>query len=314
MTEMRALNVLIVHGIGTRARQRTYARPLENGIRRAFDRIIHRLPLPDVPPGATRSATALRFEPVCWDPITQRPQDALLQVLFGMPWWLQRLSLSGILRRQILALVGDIIAYEAGPDNPVYAAIHAEVARGLDALSADRTGEGAPLTIIGHSLGSVIASDYVWDQTHGKTHHLDKHGLALVNMVLLGSPMALYALRGNAGGGPESIRESLSAPVQIDPAGGWWLNLYDRQDAIAFPLEPVEAYQRAGVIDCAVNAGNWLTGWNLASHTGYWRCRRVATIIGYKLAIDWARANSPHFAKRTHAAALAALRKQITRR
>lgn len=314
MTETRALNVLIVHGIGIQARQRTYARPLENGIRRAFDRVIGRLPIPDIPPDSARAETALRFEPVCWDPITQRPQDALQQVLFGTPWLLQRLSLTGRLRSQIVGLVGDVIAYEAGPNNPVYAAIHAEVARGLDALGADRNGDHAPLTIIGHSLGSVIASDYVWDQTHGETHHLDRHGLALVNMVLLGSPMALYALRGNAGGGPESIRESLSAPVKLDPAGGWWLNLFDQQDVIACPLEPIEAYHRAGVIDCAVNAGTWLTGWNLGSHTGYWRCQRVATIIGFKLAIDWAHANSPHFAEHTHAHALRALRAQITRR
>ncbi|MCZ2098332.1 MAG: hypothetical protein LC121_19100 [Anaerolineae bacterium] len=319
MAATRSLNVLIVHGIGTRPRLRTYARPLEIGIRRAFDRVINRLPLPDVAPEAARSGQALRFETVCWDPVTQTPQDALLLVLFGKPWLLQQLSLTGRLRRQIVGLVGDVIAYEAEPNNPVYRAIHAEVARGLDALGAASAGDdgadgGAPLTIIGHSLGSVIASDYVWDQTHGQTHCLDAHGLALVNMVLLGSPMALYALRRNAGGGPESIRESLSAPALIDPDGGWWLNLFDRQDALACPLEPVDAYRRAGVIDCPVRAGSWLTGWNLGSHTGYWACRGVATIIGSKLAIDWARANSPRFAERYGARALDALRAQLKRR
>lgn len=315
MADTRAINVLIVHGIGARLRPRTYAAALEAGIRRAFDRLASRLPLPDVSPGAARSDSALRFEAVCWDPITHRPQEALLQVLFGTQWLVQRLSLTGFLRRQILALVGDVIAYEAGPDNPVYRAIHAEVERGLDALCARRNGDGenAPLTFIGHSLGSVIASDYVWDQTKGQTHHLEKHGLELVNMVLLGSPMALYSLRRNAGGGPESIRESLSAPVRIAPDDGWWINLYDRHDPLACPLEPIEAYQRAGVIDCAVNAGTWLTGWNLGSHTGYWRSRRVTSIIGYKLALDWARRNSPHFAENGHTRMLEALRAHLTR-
>ena len=313
MADTRALNVLIVHGIGARLRPRTYAAALEAGIRRAFDRIISRLPLPDVPPEDTRAEAALRFEAVCWDPVTHQPQEALLRVLFGTQWLVQRLSLTGFLRRQVLALVGDVIAYEAGPENPVYRAIHAEVERGLDALCADRNGAHEPLTFIGHSLGSVIASDYVWDQTHGQTHHLEKHGFELVNMVLLGSPMALYSLRGNAGGGAESIRESLSAPVQIDPADGWWLNLYDRQDPLACPLEPIEAYQRAGVIDCAVSAGTWLTGWNAGSHTGYWRSHRVASVIGYKLALDWARRNSPHFAENGHAPTLAALRLRLAR-
>ena len=36
-------------------------------------------------------------------PITHRPQEALLQVLFGTQWLVQRLSLTGFLRRQILA-------------------------------------------------------------------------------------------------------------------------------------------------------------------------------------------------------------------
>jgi len=314
MAQTRALNVLIIHGIGIRPRTPAYARMLEDGIRHAFDRAVRRLRLPDIPRGAARGSTALRFEAVCWDPVTQRPQDALLSVLFGQPRFLRRMSLTGRLRETIVGLVGDVIAYEAGPHNPVYRAIHAEVARGLDTLAAASEGGDAPLTIIGHSLGSVIASDYVWDQTRGTTHHLAAHGLALVNMVLLGSPMALYALRGNAGGGPESIRDSLDSPVQIEPDSGWWLNLYDRQDALACPLEPIDAYRRAGVIDCPVRAGSWLTGWNLGSHTGYWRCAEVASIIGQKLAIDWARLNSPRFAERDADKALAALRRDLKRR
>lgn len=318
MAATRSLNVLIVHGIGARPRLRTYAQPLEIGIRRAFDCAISRLALPDVTPGAARSSQALRFATVCWDPVTQTPQDALLLVLFGRLRLLQRFSVTRRLRRQIVGLIGDVIAYEAEPENPVYRAIHAEVARGLDALGAadadKRAGSSAPLTIIGHSLGSVIASDYVWDQTRGQTHRLETHGLALVNMVLLGSPMALYALRRNAGGGPQSIRESLSSPVLIAPDGGWWLNLYDQQDALACPLEPIDAYRDAGVIDCPVRAGSWLTGWNLSSHTGYWSCRDVATIIGAKLAIDWARTNSPHFEESYGIRALDALRARLKQR
>ncbi len=111
-----------------------------------------------------------------------------------------------------------------------------------------------------------------------------------------------------------SIRESLDSPITVDPDGGLWLNLYDPQDPIAFPLEPIESYRAVGVIDRVVGAGNWLTGWNLLSHTGYWHCEEAARLVGRKLALDWARLNSPRFAERDYERALAAFHKDLRRK
>ena len=143
---------------------------------------------------------------------------------------------------------------------------------------------------------------------------LHEANLSLVNFVAMGSPMALYSLRNNAYGQQPSIREALDSPITVDPDGGLWLNLFDPQDPIAFPLEPIESYRAAGVIDRAVGAGTWLTGWNLVSHTGYWRCEEAGRLVGRKLALDWARLHSPRFAERDYERALKEYRKDLRRK
>lgn len=318
---MTTLNVLIVHGIGSGGRNTSYARPLQDGIRRGFDQAIRQLRLRDVDGRAARAGSALRFEAVLWDAVTQKPQDALLRVMFGRTGLFARLKLTLAFRRNLVSLLGDVIAYEGGPDNAVYRAIHGEVDRSIGRLSEasraeGRAGDPAPLTIIGHSLGSVIASDYVWDHTQRTAlpHVLHEANLSLVNFVAMGSPMALYSLRNNAYGQQPSIREALDSPITVDPDGGLWLNLFDPQDPIAFPLEPIESYRAAGVIDRAVGAGTWLTGWNLVSHTGYWRCEEAGRLVGRKLALDWARLHSPRFAERDYERSLKEYRKDLRRK
>ncbi len=319
MGNTQACNVLIIHGIGWGEDDRQYAKPLQNSISNAFERTLRRLKLHDVKRRDAAAKRALRFEAVAWGAITQDSQNALLSLLgLGGKPFLRRFSVTYHARRQMVGLLGDIIAYEGGSHNRIYKAIHGRVDDAVkllsDASSEDRAADDyAPLTVIGHSLGSVIVSDYVWDQTKDaeKPHYLAGHRLALKNMILMGSPMALYALRNNPSASKAMLAESLGAPVQVDPDGGLWLNMYDPQDPIAFPLQPIQSYAQAGVIDCKIRAGNWLTGWNPASHVGYWRSGDVAEFIGRKLALDWAATNSPDYTETSYEKDLAALRKAL---
>jgi hypothetical protein len=315
---MTALNILVIHGISWGEGGTHYARPLQENIQREFDRAIHRLRLRDVSSADARADQALRFEVSFWGPITQRPQDSLLKVMYGKRLFFRRLDPTYLLRRNLVSLLGDVIAYEYGPADKVYQAIHAEVAKSMQALgeasAAERGDSGfAPLTIIGYSLGSVIGSDHVWDHSRQSdpAHHLPDYHLSLTNYISMGSPLAMYALRNNVGGGQDSIRESLDSPIHVDPDGGLWLNLYSPHDAVAFPLEPFKAYHAAGVVDCPIRAGSWLTQWNLLSHAGYWRSEEAARVIGRKLALDWARLNSPQFAEHDYQKALDSYRKEL---
>jgi pimeloyl-ACP methyl ester carboxylesterase len=313
-----AMNILIVHGIGWGESGKDYAGPLERNLRREFDKAIRRLKLDGVSRREARGSRALRIEAANWSPVTQRPQNALIKLIYSGWNPLRSLNLRYFYRRQMVSMVGDVIAYEGGADNRVYQAIHAAVDGSVAQLSRDSQGERtdsgyAPLTVIGHSLGSVIASDYIWDHARGgdQPHHLAGHGLALVNFVTMGSPIAVYALRNNAGGGPNSIRDALDSPIQVEPESGLWLNFYDRDDPIAFPLRKIRSYAETGVIDHRVNAGSLITAWNPLSHVGYWDCREVAQLLGRKLALDWARANSPSFAERRYEQDLADLRADL---
>lgn len=67
------------------------------------------------------------------------------------------------LRRFVINYLGDAIAYqpvETAKHN--YERVHNKVKESLNELS-NKAGETAPLCIISHSLGSVIASNYFYD-------------------------------------------------------------------------------------------------------------------------------------------------------
>ncbi len=315
MATHRVLNVLIVHGVGWGGDGRAYARPLQRNISFEFEQAIARLRLRHVPRSDTRAKRALRFQAVYWSPVTQRPQDALIGLLKLGGWWaLRRVNPFYIVRKQMVGLLGDVIAYEGGPQNNVYTAMHGRVNECADALAQHITGDDrAELTVIGHSLGSVIASDYVWDSTRGadQPYHFRDHPFIVKNMILLGSPMAVYALRNNPHADKYDLVDALNDPVQVHPNGGLWLNMYDPQDPVGFPLHPIRSYAEAGVIDVPVHAGGRITALTPLSHVGYWRCIEVAQAIGRKLALDWAALNVAGFADARYEKALTAYRKDL---
>lgn len=303
MAQKRDQNVLIMHGIGWGDQGEDYAAPLKKNIRAEFKKSINALKLPDITTGDIRGPKGLRFQAVYWSPITQDPEDELIRLLgldkegYGPKVYVK-------LRRQMIGLLGDMIAYE-GEGHKVYKAIHSRIDDYMEQLLIGLKPEGefdtpAPLTLIGHSLGSVIASDYMWDNMKKgiPRYHLANGKLALKNMFLLGSPLALYALRDNPSADRETLAASLGSPLQLDPHGGTWLNLYDPQDPIGFPLKPIQSYKDAGIVDYEVRAGRFVSSLTPASHLGYWRSRQVAHIVGHKLALDWAAINSPAFADR----------------
>lgn len=51
-----------------------------------------------------------------------------------------------------------------------------------------------------------------------------------------------------------------------------WLNFYDKDDPLGWPLEPLYSYTdtSAKPEDVVVNVGNLLTSWNPLSHSAYW--------------------------------------------
>jgi hypothetical protein len=267
--------VLIVHGIGQE--RAGYAAPLVAGVERTMRIALERL----------RAAPAsgqplLRHEEALWDRYMERPQHALEQalrtnippVVFSGPVgailqavvgsWLLRL------RARLVPFVGDVIAYQR-PD--AQRMIRGELEAALQRLAQQSTAAETPrpLTVIAHSLGTVIASDFLWDtRQHPEPFRLS-------NFFTMGSPMALYALKYGSG-----HVEEFDQPIRIEPPG-CWVNLYHPSDPVATPLRRLNRGYAAAVLQDA-DIRNRST---FAAHTSYWQDARVHEIIGHKLALDW---------------------------
>ncbi|MGE5279388.1 MAG: hypothetical protein ACM3L6_01415, partial [Deltaproteobacteria bacterium] len=124
------------------------------------------------------------------------------------------------------------------------------------------------------SLGTVIASDFIWDcQFKGLMKPF-----ALGNVFTMGSPIALFALRYGA--------ELFNQPIEVK-APGRWVNILDADDPIAYPLKPLnKEYDHAVLADREVSVGPLGV-----AHTRYWNAPVVHALIGRKLALDWLRAD-----------------------
>lgn len=160
----------------------------------------------------------------------------------------------------MIGLSGDGIAYQPLPGNnhDFYDQTHQVVAAELG-TSATQAGGDAPLTIVAHSLGTVIASNFIWDAQHSRTI-TPATGASplsrcetLTNYYTLGSPLAIWSLRYPDFGEPILV----PSPQSVDP--GEWVNFFDDDDVIAYPLQVLNARYDAVVQDREVNVGGWLS-------------------------------------------------------
>lgn len=218
------------------------------------------------------------FGSVYWSPVLQAAEEALwARVARGGP------LRYGDLRRLVIDFLADAIAYQVTPhDRSVYDAVHGVFAATLNQL-AQEAGPNAPLCIIAHSLGTIIASNYIYDL------QVERHrpilpetvraiqqptpletGETLSLFYTLGSPLALWSLRYGDFGRPIQLPDPRLS--QHHPAlGGEWVNFYDPDDVLAFPIKTLnDAYARAVTADRPVDVGDLATSWNPLSHLEYW--------------------------------------------
>ncbi len=107
----------------------------------------------------------LKIKPVYWAPILQRPQNELWDRLE-----VKNLSSFFRLREFVFHSLADSIGYQITPSKRnIYDQVHEKFAETLKELAKDGD-EKAPLCIIAHSLGSVIASNYIWDLQNKKAN------------------------------------------------------------------------------------------------------------------------------------------------
>jgi len=188
--------------------------------------------------------------------------------------------------------VGDIIAYASEPANRN--GIREKVWERIQS-----TCENGPYSILAHSLGSIIAFDFMYKlfvkgvplfeteaekkkRENGKRTEEDEIRIVLYqknfrHLFTFGSPIGLFLLRqGDLWLDKEKPFSGLINPV---PKRHTWFNFYDRQDLAAYPLRDLFDANRRNrsrpLEDIEVQTGNLIYN----SHTNYWENKTMARKI-----------------------------------
>src|SRR5450759_773235 len=138
--------VAIIHGVGKQDKH--FA---DGMIADVMKRFAEHLPVPS-------PKEEIVIEPVYWAPVLQSQEDFLWKKVQ------QHVDLDFLAMRQLMIdFAADAIAYQPAPkERDVYDSIHEVVAKVLHGL-VEKAGPDAPLAVIAHSLGTIIASNYFYD-------------------------------------------------------------------------------------------------------------------------------------------------------
>jgi len=234
------------------------------------------------------------MEPVYWADITrQREDDIWGRVKKSGP--MQSLKM----RRFIFNITGDTLAYQPSEGRrKLYLEVHKQMADAFKKL-AERAGPEAPLCVLAHSMGTIVAHNFLYDMQNAEgggyndeikpESPLEKCE-TLAMFITYGSPLAIWRLR--FGDDYKAIKFPGVRVEEIYPnLDPKWLNIYDQNDVLGYPITRVtdsyEAMADEGyLIDKPQNVGAFWKSWNPLSHKGYFRDESsLDNLAGYLAAI-----------------------------
>lgn len=249
--------IAVIHGIGNQPE--TFANTFMSKINSSYFRLT--------------GLKNLVFEPIWWKQHIAPIEQVLSSKISNLGW--------KTARNFFVNYAGDALCYqpEPGVKDGFYDMIHKSVDEVLVSL-ASRVESDAPLCIIGHSLGTVVTSNFIWDSQNANPDGFSpsKEAVALINrlelLYTMGCPLATWGMRYPNGG----------VPIEIPKAANWY-NLYDNNDVISSPIKLInQQYQcMPNLFDVKVNVGSLTTKWSPLCHTGYWDSKEVINHIVSKL-------------------------------
>ena len=177
------------------------------------------------------------------------------------------------LRKFVVTAFGDAAAYQKvdSVHNTTYEDIHGRVREAMRRLYVGGLGSRPkPLIVLAHSMGGHILSNYVWDAQKSHDTGLPPFERMdwLSGIVTFGCNLPLF-----------TFAYSQVEPIQFPPSQlrpdlkvkAKWLNFYDPDDILGYPLKPIsESYREVVTRDIAINSGGLFSSWNPLSHNGYW--------------------------------------------
>ncbi|MDN4053099.1 hypothetical protein QPK32_08415 [Massilia sp. YIM B02763] len=206
------------------------------------------------------------------------------------------------LRRFLLFGFGDAAGLEnrKEDDGSVYELAQDAIARQL--LGVYRNAPDASIVFLAHSLGCQVLSSYLYDAQKALAGGVVAAGvwkdIGAWSRRALGHVLTDQERRFVAGGSCAALVTTgcnipifVAAHKQMDikpiarPTPRFtWTNIYDPDDALGWPLQPLSPGYAALVQDRVINAGqgmvNWIVkSWNPWSHTVYWSDGQVLEAI-----------------------------------
>ena len=225
------LGVLFIHGIGSQ--DVDYADGMIAKLQEQFDD-------PD----------AVVYQSVHWAPLIEEKSQAMWARLNT-----RKLRWKAF-RKHFINTLGDATAY----NNEMYDSVHTCIEDSMRGLRHKLHYNGlTPVIVVAHSLGCAMITDYIWDRQKNADEMMrDRFMLPVKAIFTMGCNLPVFAL------GHDPIRT-------IDASGIKWVNLYDKDDIMGYPLQPIsESYAVAVDDDVEVNIGRWWSSWNPLSHNDYW--------------------------------------------
>lgn len=157
------------------------------------------------------------------------------------------------------------------------------------------------LTLVGHSAGCVIGFDLLFHLFHPSEPPFTAHcfvdrtskkeslrlrelsgsgALKIRRFITLGNPLTAMALR------HDRVVEAVAAGEKLNPVhyglipdpdlpGPRWMNIWDRDDPLAWPVEPLMETESGAVRDVYVNVSDWIT----KAHNAYWTSKAAHKAI-----------------------------------
>ncbi|KQV61854.1 MULTISPECIES: hypothetical protein [unclassified Duganella] len=185
-------------------------------------------------------------------------------------------------------------------DNSVYEQAQVEIARALLAILAT-SGPDTPIVLLAHSLGCQVMSSFIYDAQKRAGGGLVAAGIwkagrmadslsAEQRKFLQCGTVRTFVTTGCNIPVFVSAHQRMDVkPINKPNPGFTWLNLYDPDDALGWPLQPLEGGYETLVEDRVVNAGQGILdfmtkSWNPLSHTAYWTDDEVIKPLARALA------------------------------
>lgn len=267
------MGVLLIHGMGNQ--ERGFAAPMIDELK-----------------GRVRKKGGddhqIAFQEVWWAPVLADKEETLLRRMADgndLEWM--------DLRRFVMHSLADAIAYQdtnRPPTSPdqinVYRQVHKKIGEAMKTLreriraGADPAAPEVPLVVIAHSLGCHMISNYIWDVRDSRDAKAPPNPFegfqTLAGIVMFGCNIPLFTLAYINLQPIQFPTKNLKAyfpkntPAKDIDDAAKWLNLYDPDDVLGYPLRPLSDEFAACVEDVAVDAGPVLRSWNPLSHTEYW--------------------------------------------